>query len=161
MKQMLLALVALLTCALAAPAGAQSGKMGGGQGSGPGMGPGPGMGMQYNPQTLITVKGKVEKLEDFPSPGPGGQYGGKYRIIILKTDAGQQHHIHLGPAWYFDQEKFTLKAGDEVEVTGSKVAMGNQEIILAGSVKSGDKTLKLRDDQGVPAWRRKGPGRQS
>jgi len=161
MKLMLLALVALLACALAAPVGAQPGAMGGEKGPGPGMGPGGGpgrgmgmgMGMKYNPQTLITVKGTVEKLEDFPSPGPGGQSGGKYRIIILKTDAGQTHHIHLGPTWYFDQKKFSLKTGDEVEVTGSKVTMGQQEIILAGTVKCGGKTLHLRDDQGVPAWR--------
>jgi hypothetical protein len=142
-------LVIALAMALACPALAQPGPGGGG----PGMGMGGGMGPRlYNPQTVTTVKGQVEKLEEVTM---GRNMA--IREVILKTDQGSLK-VHLGPGWYLDEKKFVLKAGDTVEVTGSKVTLNNQPALIAREVQVNGATLKLRDDQGLPVWRGMGPG---
>ena len=153
-------LVMAISLALVCPTLAQTGP-GGGMGpggGGPGMGPGGGMGARlYNPQTVTTVTGQVEKLEELPSMGRGGGMGMHYRGVLLKTDQGSLM-VHLGPGWYVADQKFVVKAGDTLEATGSKVTLNNQPAIIAREVKVEGKTLKLRDDQGLPVWRGMGRG---
>lgn len=143
-------LLAVASLALACSALAQPGS-GGGMGMGGGMGP-----RLYNPQTVTTVKGVVEKLEEL-SMGPGGSMSMKFREILLKTDKGSLM-VHLGPIWYLDQQKFAVKVGDTLEVTGSQVTLNNQPAIIAREVKVNGQTVKLRNDQGIPAWRGMGRG---
>ena len=146
--------VVMVVClALAGPALAQTGP-GGGRGMGMGAGMGPRL---YNPQTVTTVTGQVEKLEDLPSMGGGGGRGMQYRGVTLKTGQGSLM-VHLGPVWYLDEKKLAVKVGDTVEVTGSKVTLNNQPALIAREVKVNGATLKLRDDQGLPVWRGRGRG---
>jgi hypothetical protein len=149
--------VVITVClALASPALAQTGS--GGMGMGRGMGMGAGMGPRlYNPQTVTTVTGQVEKLEDLPSMGGGGGRGMQYRGVTLKTAQGSLM-VHLGPAWYLDEKKLAVKVGDTLEATGSKVTLNNQPALIAREVKVNGATLTLRDDQGLPAWRGMGGG---
>jgi hypothetical protein len=136
---------------LVCPVLAQPGP-GGGMGMRGGMGP-----MLYNPQTVTTVKGAVEKLEELPSMGRGSDRGMMYQGVLLKTDKGSLM-VHLAPSWYLDEQKFTVKAGDTLEVTGSQVTLNNQAAIIAREVKVNDQILKLRDEKGIPAWSRTGRG---
>ena len=53
---------------------------------GRGMGP-----MLYNPQTVATVTGTVEKLEELPSMGRGGAQGMQYRGGAPQNGPGQPH----------------------------------------------------------------------
>jgi hypothetical protein len=145
MRKTTVFLVLLVSLALACPALAQHG---GGMGTGGGMG-----GRIYNPQTVTTIKGTVEKLEDLPSMGQGLQYRG----VTLKTDQGNIL-VYLGPGRYLDEKKFAAKVGDTMEATGSKVTLNNQPSLLPREVTVNGVTLKLRDDQGVPVWRRMGRG---
>jgi hypothetical protein len=148
-------LVVMVLClALAHPALAQTGPGGGGRGMGMGGGMGPRL---YDPQTVATVKGQVEKLADLPSMGGGGGMGMQYRGVTLKTDQGSLM-VHLGPGWYLDEKKFPVKVGDTMEVTGSKVTLNNQPALIAREVKVNGTILKLRDDQGLPLWRGMGQG---
>jgi hypothetical protein len=144
MKKLTVLLGIAVCLALACPGLAQPGP---GGGMGRGMGP-----MLYNPQTVTTVTGQVEKLEDLPSMGGGGGQGMQYRGVTLKTDQGGLM-VHLGPIWYLDEKKFAVKVGDTVEATGSKVTLNNQPALIAREVKVNGATLKLRDDQGLPVWR--------
>jgi hypothetical protein len=145
MEKIMVLLSVAISLTLVCPVLAQPGP-GGGVGMGGGMGP-----RLYNPQTVTTVRGTVEKLEEL-SMGGGGGMGMKFREILLKMDKGSIM-IHLGPSWYLDQQKFAVKAGDSLEVTGSQVTLNNQPAIIAREVKVNGQTLKLRDDQGLPAWR--------
>jgi hypothetical protein len=150
MNRTMVFLVMLVSLALACPALAQPG--GGGMGMGGGMGP-----RLYNPETVTTVTGQVEKLEDLPSMGMGGGQSMQYRGVTLKTDQGSIL-VHLGPGWYLDEKKFAVKAGDTLEATGSKVTLNNQPALIAREVKVNGTALKLRDDQGLPVWRGMGRG---
>ena len=155
MKNTKVAMVMVLCLALAGPALAQTGP--GGMGTGRGMGMGAGMGPRlYNPQTVTTVTGQVEKLEDLPSMGGGGGRGMQYRGVTLKTGQGSLM-VHLGPAWYLDEKKFTVKVGDTVEATGSKVTLNNQPALIAREVKVNGATLNsgtTRDSRCGAAWAR-------
>jgi hypothetical protein len=146
-------LAVALSLALACPVLAQPGS-GGGRGMGMGRGMGPRM---YNPQTVTTVKGTVEKLEELPSMGRGSARGMRFRGVVLKTDKGNIT-VHLGPAWYQDQKKFAVKVGNTMAATGSQVTLNQQPALLAREVTVNGKTLKLRDEQGIPLWRGMGPG---
>jgi hypothetical protein len=138
-----------MTLALAGSALAQP-RPGGGMGSG--MGP-----ACYNPQTVVTVTGQVEKLAELPSLGRGGGKGMHYRGVLLKTDQGSLM-VDLAPGWYLDGKKFVVQAGDTVSATGSKVFLDNQPGLIAREVTVNGTTLKLRDEQGIPVWQRTGPG---
>jgi hypothetical protein len=144
MKKVEVLLIMVISLALAGPALAQSGT---GMGMGGGMGP-----RLYDPQTVTTVTGQVEKLEELSM----GQ-NMAFREVILKTDQGSLK-VHLGPGWYLDEKKFVVKAGDTVSATGSKVTLNNQPALIAREVTVNGATLKLRDDQGLPVWRRMGQG---
>jgi hypothetical protein len=145
MKKAVLFLVLISSLALACPVLAQPG-------AGGGMGP-----RLYNPQTVTTLKGTVERLEQLPSMGRGGGRGMMYNGVLLSTAKGSIL-VHLGPTWYMSQEKFAVMTGDPMEVTGSRVTLNNQPAIIAKEITVKNKTLKLRDDQGLPVWRGRGRG---
>ncbi len=138
-----------MTLALAGPALAQP-RSGGGMGSG--MGP-----ACYNPQTVTTVTGQVEKLTDLPSLGRGGGKGMQYRGVLLKTDQGSLM-VDLAPSWYLNDKKVVIQAGNTVSATGSKTTLGNQPGLIAREVTVNGTTLKLRDEKGIPVWQHMGPG---
>lgn len=135
----------------AAAAMAQPGR---GRGWG-GWGPGEPYGRMYNPATVETLSGEVTKVERF-TPGQGMGYG---IHLVLKT-AAETIDVHLGPTWYVDQQGLTFAAGDKLEVTGSRITYQGKPAVIASEVKKGDKVLKLRDAQGIPAWAGAGAGQR-
>ena len=136
MKWIMPILLGLAGLMLALPAGAQPGRM-------------------YEPKNLVTIQGQVEKVETKSRPGRLGGEGRPDRqaqIASLKTDQGTVL-VHLGPARFLEEQQFALKVGDTMSVTGTKLTTGRGEVILASEVKSGGRTLTLRDAQGIPVWR--------
>jgi hypothetical protein len=138
-----------MTLALAGPALAQP-RPGGGMGSGKGP-------VFYNPETVTTVTGQVEKLADLPSLGRGGGKGMQHRGVLLKTDQGSLM-VDLAPGWFLSEKKFVVQAGNTVSATGSKTTLGNQPGLIAREVTVNGTTLKLRDEQGIPVWQHMGSG---
>ncbi len=136
MGLMLVSALALTTSVLAGP----------GMGMG-GWGAGTKYGKLYNTQTVETVSGEVVKVDKI-KPMKGMSYG---IHIVLKTEKGDIP-VHLGPAWYINNQDMEVAAGDKVEVKGSRVEFGGKPVIIAAEVKKGDETLKLRDDDGLPMW---------
>jgi DNA/RNA endonuclease YhcR with UshA esterase domain len=107
---------------------------------------------RYDTSTVMTAKGTIQEVQQIT--GRGG-WGGTH--LTLKTEAGT-FDVHVGPTSFLKQEGFSFQKGDEVEVTGSKVASQKGEAIIAREVKKGDKTLKLRDEKGYPLWSRRSHG---
>jgi hypothetical protein len=102
---------------------------------------------RYDPKTESTVKGVVEEIREYPSRS--GWRTGQH--VMLKTDSGSLD-VHLGPTDYWKQNGFELVKGDLIEVTGSKSKVDDAEAMLAREVKRGEKSVTLRNAQGVPAW---------
>jgi hypothetical protein len=157
-----------------------------GQGMHEGMGQGMHQGMHarlYDPSTVTTVKGTVVEVQEGSSSrgmmgqqgtmmgqqggmmnqhmgqmGPMGhmsQMGWMGTHLTLKTANGPVNVV-VGPSSYLAKKNFSFAKGDQIQVTGSKVTYQGQEELIAREVKKGNKTLTLRNDQGVPMWSRGG-----
>ena len=103
----------------------------------------------WNPSTVEKVVGKVTSKDTIMQPKGRGLLPAVG--MTLKTDKGNVY-IHLGPQWYFDNQELSINVGDTVEVTGSKIVVDSNTVLLASSVKKGDKTWQFRDQQGFPFW---------
>ncbi len=143
-KWMSTAVVFVLTALLAVPA--LAGPWRGWRGSG-GWGGGGGYQRLYNPATVETVVGEVLSIDRI-TPMKGMSYG---IHVMLKTDK-DTIPVHLGPAWYMERLDTKINKGDTVEVKGSRITYNGKPAIIAAEVKKGDAVLKLRDDNGFPAW---------
>lgn len=109
-------------------------------------GPGP----RYDPSTEVTLSGTAQEVRDMPSPSTGTH-------IMLKTDS-ETVEVHLGPSSFLADQKLELKAGDAVTIIGSRVKIAGADAIIAREVRSGARTVTLRDARGFPRWSR-GPRR--
>jgi hypothetical protein len=101
----------------------------------------------YTPATVETVAGQVVSI-DKVTPMKGMSYG---IHVMLKTDK-ETIPVHLGPGWYIERLDIKIEKGDSLEVKGARITYNGKPAIIAAEVKTGEATLKLRDDNGYPAW---------
>jgi len=110
-----------------------------------------GMGAPYNrlydPKTLEPISGDIVRVDRI-TPMKGMSHG---IHLAIKTDQGEIS-VHLGPAWFVENQDITIEPGDKVEVKGSRVTIQGKPAIIAASLRKGDETLELRDENGVPVW---------
>ncbi len=119
----------------------------------PGSGRGAGRGSRsglYDPATVETVTGVVQRVEQVKGPGRGSGIH-----LLLKTDK-EEVAVHLGPGWYVEKQPLKIAPQDQIEVRGSRVTYEGKPAIIAAEVKKGDQVLRLRDPAGVPVWRGQG-----
>jgi len=100
----------------------------------------------FNPGTVGTVSGEVVRVEHAFS-GSGADY---CVHALLKTMQGQVTAI-LAPKGFMDERKLAIAPKDRVTVTGSLLSILGKPFILAMEVE-GDRTMKLREANGQPAW---------
>ena len=123
----------------------------------------------YNPANETTVKGTVAEVKTVT--GRRG-WNGTHLTLRVKNNVtnvqeniekgkvvgeetlkeGSTFEVHLGPAAFLKDKGFSLAKGDQIEVTGAKTEFGGSEAIIAREVKKGEKTLVLRNKQGIPEW---------
>jgi hypothetical protein len=101
----------------------------------------------YDPRTVETITGEVVAVEKF-TPGKGMSAGVH---LQLKPDR-ETISVHLGPAWFIENQDVKIEPKDKIEVKGSRITFDGKPAIIAAEVKKGDEVLKLRDDNGVPVW---------
>ena len=110
-----------------------------------------GAGSQYNRlydvKTVETVSGEVLAVDKLvPSKGMSNGVH-----LELKTEKGTVS-VHLGPAWFIENQDITIGPKDKIEIKGSRITYEGKPAIIAAEVKKGDSVLKLRDENGVPVW---------
>lgn len=101
----------------------------------------------YDRYSVEIVAGQAVSAEEF-RPVKGISCGVQ---IILKTDKGTIP-IHLGPAWYIENQDVKIVPGDRVEVTGSRITFEGKPALVAAEVKKGNEVLTLRQMDGFPMW---------
>ncbi|HPI92701.1 MAG TPA: DNA-binding protein [Deltaproteobacteria bacterium] len=141
---MFLAVVTLFSLVFSTGTFAQRGMMWKGGG---GWGPGTPYARMYNPQTLETMSGEVVSIDKI-TPEKGMSYGVH---VILKTIEGMIS-VHLGPAWYIENQDVKIVAKDTIEVKGSRITFEGKPALIAMEVKNGEDVLTLRDANGFPVW---------
>lgn len=71
--------------------------------------------------------------------------------LRLKNDENEIL-VHLGPAWYIDNQHRKVETGKTVTVRGSKMGDDPDTIFIAEWIRSGKQLLRLRDKSGHPVW---------
>lgn len=102
----------------------------------------------YPSNTIETIYGDVVSVEK-TTPGRGISYGVH---LAVKTDE-ETFSVRLGPEGYIEDQGFTIKLNDKVEIKGHRISDRGETTIIAAEVKKGDEKLKLRDESGLPFWR--------
>lgn len=105
----------------------------------------------YSPNTIETIHGDVVSV-DKTTPGRGMSYG--VHLVVKSED--ETLSVRLGPVWYMENQGFTIKPDDKVEIKGHIISDRGEPAIIASEIKKGDETLKLRDESGIPFWRGRG-----
>lgn len=116
------------------------------RGSG-GWGPGSQYNRMYDPKAVETITGEVTGVDRITPVK--GMSGGIH--MNVKTDK-ETISVHLGPAWYLENQDVKIETKDKVEVKGARTTFAGKPAIIAAEVKKGDEVLKLRDDNGFPVW---------
>ena len=106
-------------------------------------------GKLFDPARLETIYGEVVRVTRFV-PMPGMSEG----IELLLQIGEEREAVHLGPSKFLTFDVAGIDPGDTVEVTGSKVELAGETVLLATSVRKGDMRIELRNQRGVPVWRR-------
>lgn len=118
-----------------------------------------GMGMMhtgmYDPKSVETVSGEVVSVERITAKG--GMMGKRMQKsrdgvhLVLKTGK-ETLAVHLGPAWFIDNQPVKIAPRDKIVVKGSRIVFEGKPAIVAAQVSKGDEVLTLRDAEGFPAW---------
>jgi len=101
----------------------------------------------YDPNTVVTMTGEITRIDKI-TPLKGMSYGVHF---VLKTK-DETLSVHLGPAWYIENQEVRIERGDKVEVLGSRITFDGKPAIIAAEVKRGNAVLVLRDKEGFPMW---------
>ena len=104
-------------------------------------------GRMYNPKTVETINGKVLSVDSFTS-----RHRMSHGIHLQVETANETIPVHLGPAWYFDNQEIEIKPNDTVKVTGSRIRFDGEPAIITAQITKGNITVKLRDKNGFPVW---------
>lgn len=104
-------------------------------------------GRMYDPETVETLKGDVVSV-DRVTPMKGMSYGIHAQVKTEKETIS----VHLGPAWFIENQDIEIVSGERVEVKGSRVSFDGETVIIAAEVRKGNESLILRDENGFPVW---------
>jgi len=100
----------------------------------------------FDPGTVGTVSGEVVRVEQ-AFAGSGKDY---CTHALLKTTKGQVTAI-LAPQSFMKEQGLAIAPKDRVTVTGSLISVLGKPFLLAMEM-TGDRSMKLRDGSGRPAW---------
>ena len=91
---------------------------------------------------VVDLKGKITRVQITP--------GGGMPFIEVKV-GDKTSKVHLGSMPYLMSQGFSPKVDDEAEVKAYK--MNDEFVGISVTLPKQNKTLKLRDDNGLPLWR--------
>jgi hypothetical protein len=97
---------------------------------------------------MTTINGRITNIERI-TPRSDMSPGVK---LVIRGDGDRKHDVHLGPWWFIERQYKDFQVGDEVRVTGATATLDGDKFIMATEVKQGDRTMVLRDRNGVPVW---------
>ena len=146
MKKLLLMtiLISVFVFAVANESFAQRGMIWIGEG---GWGPGSQYNRLIDSKTIEKISGEVVSVETV-TPIRGMHQGVQ---IVIKTEK-ETISVHLGPAWFLENQDVKIMPKEKVEVTGLRITFQGKPTIIATEVRKDDQVLKLRDENRYPVW---------
>lgn len=107
---------------------------------------------RYDPATVTTMRAIVAEVR---VAGKDSSLPGVHLMVrheSARPDA-ETLDVYIGPEGFLKEMEFDFHARDRVDLTGSKVKVGNTTFLLAREVRREDSTLYIRDAKGEPAWK--------
>ncbi|MEQ8385174.1 MAG: hypothetical protein RH949_22705 [Coleofasciculus sp. A1-SPW-01] len=104
----------------------------------------------YNPDSVETITGEVISVNQFTS-----NRGRSQGMRMQMRTGNETVSVHLGPAWYWQNQGMTIEPNDRIQIQGSRVNMAGTPAIIAAQVQKGNQVLRLRNENGVPVWSRR------
>jgi len=95
-----------------------------------------------------TLDGKVISVD--ANPSRRGNFQGTHLMVNTNKETIE---IHVAPSWYLAEQEFEISPQDNLTIKGSRIKVDGEEAIIAREIIKGDKTLVLRDENGIPMWR--------
>lgn len=102
---------------------------------------------RYDSKTIETLDGKVIRLDSNQSRI--GTFQGTH--LMMKT-AQETIEVHVAPSWFLAEQDFDLAPKEKIVVIGSRINVDGKPAMVAREIKKGDRTLVLRDENGIPMW---------
>jgi hypothetical protein len=109
----------------------------------------------YDLKTVETIRGEVVSVDRVaPAGGMKGKWMRRdhYGIHLTVKTEKETIPVHLGPAWYIENQAVKIAPKDEIEVKGSRIMFEGKPALVAAEVRKGDEVLTLRDANGFPVW---------
>jgi hypothetical protein len=103
----------------------------------------------YVQKKLEVIQGEVISRELVTSMR--GRNNGVHLIISTKEGAVR---VIFGPDKFLSTQPVSIELGDDVEVTGALITYQGEAALLAFQVSVEYETLYLRNENGIPLWRR-------
>jgi hypothetical protein len=101
----------------------------------------------YNSKKVTMVSGEIVEIERVACAK------GKSKGVHLTLKIAEETvEVHLGPAWFLDEQEAKFSSGDKIEVMGCRLEQGGKHALIAAKIKKGDGVLVLRDKEGWPVW---------
>ena len=91
------------------------------------------------------ISGQVMGVDQVPID----QYNDSTVHVIVTTEGEQKVRLALGPGWYMDENGLTFAPQQHIQFQGQPDPNGTY---VARSVRSGDRTIELRNPDGSPRW---------
>lgn len=104
-------------------------------------------GRMYDTNTIDTIISTVINVERI-IPLKGMSCGVH---LTVKTEQ-ETLSVHLGPAWFIENQDISIKQNDTLKVTGSRIEFEGKPAIIAATIEKDGQTLNLRDENGIPVW---------
>jgi hypothetical protein len=103
---------------------------------------------RYDTATEVTLRGTITKVETHT-----GRMGWNGTHLVVSFEA-ETVTVHVGPSNYLHQQGFSFAAGEQIDVTGSRIKFEGSDVLIAKEIKRGEKVLVLRNSEGIPVWSR-------
>lgn len=105
----------------------------------------------FNSKSIETVTGEVVKIDRDCRPLKGMEAG---FCVVVRDDKGKEIEAQVGPAWFtsFYREKWEVREGDKVSVTGSLVEINGKKALIVTQGSKGDLKMTCRSNSGAPVW---------
>lgn len=139
-SQLSVAMVLLLMLVVAGPAAAQKG-----------MGEQTGVGRQAEKPPIETMSGTIKDIKIGPCERTTGRSLQGVHLIV-QADSGKTINLHLGPDAALEEVIDQLSVSQQVTFEAFRTDAMPQDAYVAKSLKVGDTTFDLRDDNLRPKW---------
>ena len=100
---------------------------------------------KYDPGTEATLKGIIDQISQV-------KLGDAMQVELVMKSGADQFNVGVCPPDIFKDLIVSFAAGDEVEVTGSKVQLDEKPFVMAREIVKGNDKVSLRDKKGSPVW---------